>query len=151
MKIAVIGAGVMGSGIAQVAAQCDKVKEVVLCDVNLSLAQTGQERIKKALNRLVAKERMKEEEQNRILGKMIPGLTDSAYDADLVIEAVIENMDIKKKLFAELDANCKEECIFASNTSSLSITEMGNGLSMRGGFLWAPEFQNSFNFSRLDT
>ena len=72
MKIAVIGAGVMGSGIAQVAAQCEKVKEVVLCDVNLSFAQTGQERIRKALNRLVAREKIKEEQQNQILGKIIP-------------------------------------------------------------------------------
>ena len=129
MKIAVIGAGVMGAGIAQVAAQCEKVTSVALCDMTSALAESGYGKLRKALERLVIKEKITEEKKDAILGKVTPGLVESAYDADVVIEAIIERMEEKKKLFSILDANCGPECVFATNTSSLSITEMGSGLS----------------------
>ena len=129
MKIGVIGAGTMGQGIAKAFAQVEGY-EVALCDIKSEYAEAGKDKIAKGYARLVAKEKMTQEAVDGILAKITPGLKeDLCADCDLIVEAAFENMDVKKETFAELDKICKPECIFASNTSSLSITEIGNGLT----------------------
>ncbi|WP_350344309.1 3-hydroxybutyryl-CoA dehydrogenase [Proteinivorax tanatarense] len=123
MKICVLGAGTMGAGIAQVFAQ--KGYEVIIRDVQQELVDKGIATITKNLDRSVKKERITLEQKEDILSK-ITGTVDinNASDVDLVVEAAIENMEIKKKIFSELDKVCQEKTIFATNTSSLSITEI---------------------------
>lgn len=127
MKIGVIGAGTMGAGIAQAFAQTEGY-DVVLCDVNEQLAKKGKCKIEKNLLKLVAKNKITQETANTILRRITPTVSTDANDCDLVIEAAVENMEIKKKLFAQLDEICGEETIFATNTSSLSLTEISKGL-----------------------
>ncbi|MBO4457370.1 MAG: 3-hydroxybutyryl-CoA dehydrogenase [Butyrivibrio sp.] len=131
MKVAVIGAGTMGSGIAQTFAQADSVDKVYLCDIKTEFAEGGFAKIKKGLDKQVAKGKKTQEEADKITAKIQTGLNDICADADLVVEAALEVMDIKKNLFKELQDNIVKnpDCIFASNTSSLSITEIGSGLA----------------------
>ena len=131
MKVAVIGAGTMGSGIAQTFAQAESVEKVYLCDIKTEFAEGGFAKIKKGLDKQVAKGKKTQEEADKITGKIQTGLNDICADADLVVEAALEVMDIKKNLFKELQDNIVKnpDCIFASNTSSLSITEIGSGLT----------------------
>ena len=127
MKVGVIGAGTMGSGIAQTFAQTDGY-EVVLCDISERLAEGGKEKIAKGLNKKVAKGKMTQEAADAILGKITTGLMDKCADCDLIVEAAYEDLGVKHEMFKELDTICKKETIFASNTSSLSITEIGAGI-----------------------
>lgn len=127
MKVGIIGAGTMGSGIAQAFAMTDGY-EVCLCDIKEEFAEGGKAKIQKNLNFLVSKEKISQEKADEIIGKVAIGLKDICTDCDLVIEVCPENMAIKKQTFSELQNIVKKDCIFASNTSSLSITEMGNGL-----------------------
>ena len=127
MKVGIIGAGTMGSGIAQVFAQTEGY-EVCLCDINEELAQKGKEKIAKSLQRLVKKGKMGQTAADAILNKVTTGVKDICGDCDLIVEAAVENMEIKKQTFKELQDICKKEAIFATNTSSLSITEIGAGL-----------------------
>lgn len=127
MKVGIIGAGTMGSGIAQAFAQKEGY-EVVLCDINEEFAAGGKAKIEKGFAKRVAKGKMAQEDADAILAKITTGVKDICTDCDLVIEAAIENMEIKKQTFKELQEICKEDCIFATNTSSLSITEIGAGL-----------------------
>lgn len=127
MKVGIIGAGTMGSGIAQAFAQNDGY-EVFLCDINEELAANGKAKIKKGFDGRVAKGKMTQEDADKILAKVTTGVKDICTDCDLVVEAAIENMAIKKQTFKELQDICKADCIFATNTSSLSITEIGAGL-----------------------
>ena len=127
MKVGVIGAGTMGGGIAQAFAQVDGY-EVYLCDLTDAFAEGGKKRIEKGLAGRVAKGKLSQEEMDKILGCIHPGPKDICKDCDLVIEAAIENMQIKKQTFKELSEICKKDCLFATNTSSLSITEIGAGL-----------------------
>ncbi|MBM7835652.1 3-hydroxybutyryl-CoA dehydrogenase [Clostridium sardiniense] len=124
-KIFVLGAGTMGAGIVQAFAQ--KGHEVIVRDIKDEFVERGIAGINKGLTRLVTKGKMTEEVKEEILGR-ISGTTDMtlAADCDLVVEAAIENMKIKKEIFAELDEICKPETILASNTSSLSITEVAS-------------------------
>ena len=124
-KVFVLGAGTMGAGIVQAFAQ--NGFEVIVRDIKDEFVERGIAGINKSLSRLVAKEKMTEEVKEEILSR-ISGTTDMslAADCDLVVEAAIENMKIKKEIFAELDSICKPETILASNTSSLSITEVAN-------------------------
>ena len=124
-KIFVLGAGTMGSGIVQAFAQ--KGYEVIVRDIKDELVQSGIVRINNGLSKLVSKGKMTEETKEDILSR-ISGTTDMnlAADCDLVVEAAIENMKIKKEIFAELDKICKPETILVSNTSSLSITEVAS-------------------------
>ena len=124
-KIFVIGAGTMGAGIVQAFAQ--KGYEVIVRDIKDEFVERGINGINKGLSKLVAKGKMTEEDKEAILGR-ITGTTDLALaeDCDLVIEAAVENMEIKKAIFKELDEICKESTILASNTSSLSITEVAS-------------------------
>jgi 3-hydroxybutyryl-CoA dehydrogenase len=123
MKVLILGAGTMGSGIAQAFAQSGH--EVIIRDIKDEYVDKGIAGIDKNLSRSVKKERITEEDKIAVLEK-ISGTTDinAAEDVDLVVEAAVENMEIKRKIFAELDEICKPEAILASNTSSLSITEI---------------------------
>lgn len=124
-KIGVVGAGVMGHGIAQVCAQGGS--DVVLVDLSEELAQKGLKMIEGSLTRLVNKAKITEEEKAKILGRIKPtvGLA-GLQDADYVIEAVFEVMDVKKKLLRELDEATPPHTIFSTNTSTLSITELAS-------------------------
>ena len=124
-KVFVLGAGTMGAGIVQAFAQ--KGCEVIVRDIKDEFVQRGIAGITKGLDRQVSKGRMSEDDKEAILSR-ISGTTDMnlAADCDLVVEAAIENMKIKREIFAELDKICKPETILASNTSSLSITEVAS-------------------------
>jgi 3-hydroxybutyryl-CoA dehydrogenase len=130
MKVAVIGAGTMGRGIAQAFAQCDEVEKVYLCDIKQEFADGGKAKVKASLDKRVAKGKMEQAAEDAILNKIQTGLNSQAVDPDLVVEAALEVMDIKKSTFKDLEENIVKnpDCIFASNTSSLSITEIGAGL-----------------------
>ena len=88
----------------------------------------GKKKIEKSLTKLVSKGKMEQEKADAILAKITTGLNDKVADCDLVVEAALEKMDLKKELFAKLQTICKKDAIFASNTSSLSLTEMSQGL-----------------------
>ena len=122
-KVMVIGAGQMGGGIAQVSAQAGY--DVVLYDINMDLVSKGLALIDKNLARDVSKGKRSEDEKAAILGRIRGSVTlDDAKDRDLVVEAIVENFDIKKKVFEQLDAIAQPNCILASNTSSLPITQI---------------------------
>ena len=127
MKVGIIGAGTMGSGIAQAFAQVEGY-EVCLCDINEEFASNGKLKITKNFEKRVAKGKMAKEDADKILARIHTGVKTICSDCDLVVEAAIENMEIKKQTFKELGAICKADCVFATNTSSLSITEIGAGL-----------------------
>lgn len=129
MKVGIIGAGTMGQGIAKAFAMVDGY-EVALCDIKQEWADGGKDKIAKGYARLVEKGKMTQDKVDAILNSITAGLKeDLCADCDLIVEAAFEDMEVKKKTFGELDKICKPECIFASNTSSLSITEIGNGLT----------------------
>ncbi len=125
MKITVLGSGTMGAGIVQVLAQFGH--DVIMRDLEESFLSRGISIITKNLDKLVQKEKITADEKTKILGKIktTTKISDAA-DSDLVIEAAVENMEIKKKIFKELDEVCKESAILATNTSSLSITEIAS-------------------------
>ncbi|NLL77346.1 MAG: 3-hydroxybutyryl-CoA dehydrogenase [Clostridiales bacterium] len=127
MKVGIIGAGTMGAGIAQAFAQTEGY-EVFLCDINEEFAANGKNRIAKGFEKRIAKGKMEQSEADAILAKITTGVKTICTDCDLVVEAALEVMDIKKQTFKELQDICKKDCIFATNTSSLSITEIGAGL-----------------------
>ena len=131
MKVAVIGAGTMGSGIAQAFAQCDAVEKVYLCDIKEEFAAGGLAKIKKGFDKRIARGKMDQAVADGIVAKIVTGLNTIAVDADLVVEAALEVIDIKKACFKQLQDEIVQnpDCIYASNTSSLSITEIGSGLS----------------------
>ena len=129
MKVGVIGAGTMGQGIAKAFALVDGY-QVALCDIKQEWAEGGKDKIAKGYAKLVEKGKMTQENVDAVLARITPGLKeDLCADCDLIVEAAFEDMQVKKTTFAELDKICKESCVFASNTSSLSITEIGNGLT----------------------
>ncbi len=125
MKMFVLGAGTMGSGIVQTFAQAGY--EVIMRDIEERFVERGLAAITKNLDKSVQKGKMTKEDKDAILGRIRPTVDMSlAKEADLVVEAAIENMSIKKEIFAELDKICKPEAILATNTSSLSITEVAS-------------------------
>lgn len=127
MKIGIIGSGTMGSGIAQVAATSGcKVK---LYDTNQAVLDKAKEALEKILDRLVQKQKIDSTEKSRIQNNIsyVNKLNDLS-DSDLIIEAIVENLDIKKKVFSELETYVSEDCIIASNTSSLSIASIAASL-----------------------
>lgn len=126
MKIGVIGAGTMGSGIAQVFAQAGH--SVYLCDITDELAAKGKARIAKGFDKLIAKGKLSESDAKSALDNISTGVKDICIDVELIVEAALENMEVKKQTFRELQSIVPADCIFASNTSSLSITELGAGL-----------------------
>jgi 3-hydroxybutyryl-CoA dehydrogenase len=133
-KIAVIGAGTMGNGIAQVFAQ--KGYPVVMIDIKDSFVERGIAAIDKSLSRLVKKEAITEAAKVEILGR-VKGSTSikDAASADLVVEAVLEDMAVKTKVFKELDGLLGKDAILSSNTSSISITALGAQTSRPDRFI----------------
>ena len=127
MIVGIIGAGTMGSGIAQAFAACEGYT-VKLTDINDEFAANGKAKIAKGLDGRVAKGKMEQADADKLLDKITTGTKDICTDCDLIVEAAIENMEIKKQTFKELQEIAKPDCIFATNTSSLSITEIGAGL-----------------------
>ena len=125
-KIGVIGAGTMGQGIAN--AFASNGYDVTVCDIKLEWAQGGIDKIAKKLDKLVAREKITADSANEIKGNLHAGEYKDLADCDLIVEAVLEIMETKKELFTTLDDICKEDCIFATNTSSLSVTEIAKGV-----------------------
>lgn len=122
-KIGVVGAGTMGNGIAQVAAQVGC--EVVMRDIEDQYVQRGLDNIDRFLSKSVEKGKIQADEKDAAMGR-IRGTTDMAdlKDVDLVVEAVIEDLELKKAVFKDLDEICRPEIVLASNTSSMSVTEI---------------------------
>lgn len=129
MQIAVIGTGTLGPSIAQVFAQCEMVTDVFLCKGRPSSKSDGKDKIEKSLAKLVSKQKITEESADIYLSKIQTGDLELAIEADLLIEAVVEDLEIKKTLFRRLDQICNTECVFSTNTSSLPIQAIGEGLS----------------------
>jgi len=123
-KVCVLGAGLMGSGIAQICAQAGY--DVAMRDIEQRFIDGGMDSIQKNLARSVSKGKMTPEEMETTLGKLKPtlDLKEAAGDADVVVEVIVEVMDVKKKVYTELEEIAPEECLFFTNTSGLSITEM---------------------------
>jgi len=133
-KIGVIGAGQMGHGIALVLAQADF--NVILSDVKDEYADKGIGKIKKFLDRSVEKGKISAEQKDKIMEK-INGTSklEDLKDADLIIEAIFENIEVKKDLFKKLDKLCKKETFFASNTSTIPITDLASATSRPEKFI----------------
>lgn len=126
MRVGIIGAGTMGSGIAQTFAQVGY--EVYLCDISEELARNGKDKIAKGFAKRVSKGKMSQKAADSILDRITTGLKDICSDVGLIVEAAVEDINIKKNTFRELEGIVPEDCIFATNTSSLSVTEIGAGL-----------------------
>jgi 3-hydroxybutyryl-CoA dehydrogenase len=122
-KVGVVGAGIMGAGIVQVCAQSGY--EVMVSEINDDLLQKGMATVDKFLGRAVEKEKITAAQKGEIMGR-IQGTTDPRdfKDCDLVVEAIIENLELKKQLFKQLDETCPPHALLTSNTSSMTITEM---------------------------
>jgi len=125
-KISVLGAGLMGAGIAQVTAEAGY--EVSMRDIEDRFVQGGLNSIKKNYERAISKGKMTKEQADGFLSKIKGGveLAAAVKGADVIIEAVVENMDLKKQVYKDLEQLCAKETIFASNTSGLSITEIAS-------------------------
>lgn len=122
-KIGVVGAGAMGNGIAQVAAQIGY--DVVMRDIEMRFVEGGMNNIERFLSKSVEKGKIDASEKDTIIGRIKGTIDmDDLKDVDFVVEAVIEDLDLKKSVFRELDELCKPDVILASNTSSMSITEI---------------------------
>ena len=134
-NITVLGSGIMGHGIAQISAMAGY--NVVLRDIEQQFLDKAMEKIKWSLDKLVSKEKISENERDKIFSRIKPivDLKDAVHDCDLVIEAVPEIMDLKKKVYAELDKTAGDQVIFASNTSTLPITEIANTISRPKKFI----------------
>lgn len=128
MKVGIIGTGTLGPSIAQVFSQCAEVEIVYLCKGRESSKKDGKTDLVKSFDKLVAKGKIEREQADLYLGKIVTGPKTILADADLIVEAVAENLEIKKAVFAELDSICKSECYFTTNTSSLPIKVIGEGL-----------------------
>ncbi len=147
-KIAVLGAGLMGAGIAQIAAQAGF--DVSIRDMEDRFVENGMAAIKNNLDRAVSKGKLDKEEAQKVMGRIrgTIDLKEAVQDADMVIEAIIEIMEIKKQVYKDLDIICKKETIFASNTSSLSITEMAS-VTKRPGQVIGMHFFNPVPVMKL--
>ena len=126
MKVGIIGAGTMGQGIANAFATAGY--NVTVCDIKIEWAQNGINKIGAKLDKLVSREKITAEKAEGIKANLTAGEYKDLADCDLIVEAVLEKMEIKKDLFKTLDEICKEDCIFGTNTSSLSVTEIANGI-----------------------
>jgi 3-hydroxybutyryl-CoA dehydrogenase len=127
-RLAVIGAGLMGSGIAQVAAQAGW--DVTLRDVGDEPLQRGLAAIRSSYERFVAKDQLTEADRDAALGRIATTTElDAASDADIVVEAIFEELDVKRELFGMLDRICRDDAVLASNTSALPITQIATATS----------------------
>ena len=125
-NVGVIGAGTMGQGIANAFATAGY--NVTVCDIKIEWAQNGINKIGAKLDKLVSREKITAEKAEGIKANLTAGEYKDLADCDLIVEAVLEKMEIKKDLFKTLDEICNEDCIFGTNTSSLSVTEIANGI-----------------------
>lgn len=125
-NVGVIGAGTMGQGIANAFATAGY--NVTVCDIKIEWAQNGINKIGAKLDKLVSREKITAEKAEGIKANLTAGEYKDLADCDLIVEAVLEKMEIKKDLFKTLDEICKKDCIFGTNTSSLSVTEIANGI-----------------------
>lgn len=125
-NVGVIGAGTMGQGIANAFATAGY--NVTVCDIKIEWAQNGINKIGAKLDKLVSREKITAEKAEGIKANLTAGEYKDLADCDLIVEAVLEKMEIKKDLLKTLDEICKEDCIFGTNTSSLSVTEIANGI-----------------------
>ena len=134
-NITVLGSGIMGHGIAQISAMAGY--NIVLRDIEQQFLDKAMGKIKWSLDKLVSKEKISEKQRDEIFSRIKPivDLNDAVHDSDLVIEAVPEIMDLKKKVYAELDKVANERVIFASNTSTLPITEIADTISRPEKFI----------------
>lgn len=125
-NVTVIGAGTMGNGIAHVFAMHNY--DVVLCDISEEALDRGIATITKNLDRMVAKEKISEQDKSDTLGRITrkTDLASAVSEADLVVEAATENEDLKLKIFKQMDENAPDDCILATNTSSISITKIAS-------------------------
>ncbi len=133
-KAGVIGAGQMGMDIAQLFAKAGI--DVVVRDMTMDILNRSKEKLEKSLAKLVTKGKMTEEQKEAIQGKFFftTNLADVS-DCDIVVEAIVENVEIKKNVFKELDSICDDKTIFASNTSSISITEIASAVKRADKFI----------------
>ncbi len=146
-KIGVVGAGTMGSGIAQVCAM--QGFEVILRDIDEKFIRNGINNIEKSLNKFVEKGKITADEKIKIMGRIKTTVNlEGLADVDLVIEAIVENAELKKALFRDLSTITKQETIFASNTSSISITELASA-SGRGERFIGMHFMNPVPLMKL--
>lgn len=130
-KVGVVGCGLMGSGIAEVVAKAEFA--VVVCEMNEQFAEAGRNRIDKSLSRAVDKGKLESADRDVVLGRLSFSTDLAALaNCDLVIEAIVEDIEAKNELFSTLDGLCGPEAIFASNTSSLTITDMAAATSRPG-------------------
>ena len=125
-NVGVIGAGTMGQGIANAFATAGY--NVTVCDIKIEWAQNGINKTGAKLDKLVSREKITAEKAEGIKANLTAGEYKDLADCDLIVEAVLEKMEIKKDLFKTLDEICKEDCIFGTNTSSLSVTKIANGI-----------------------
>jgi len=134
-NITVLGSGIMGHGIAQVSAMAGY--NIVLRDIEQQFLDKAMGKIKWSLDKLVSKEKISEDQRDEIFSRIKPivNLNDAVHDSDLVIEAVPEIMELKKKVYAELDKVANNRVIFASNTSTLPITEIADTISRPEKFI----------------
>ena len=134
-NITVLGSGIMGHGIAQVSAMAGY--SVVLRDIERSFLDKAMDKIKWSLDKLVSKQKISQDEAQRIFSRITPKveLADALKNCDLMIEAVPEIMDLKKKVYAEVDSVSEKQTIYASNTSTLPITEIANMTSRPDKFI----------------
>ena len=133
-KIAIIGAGTMGSGIAQVAAQSGY--EVVLEDIREDIVKAGLEKVRQRLEKMVSEGRLEAVDKERTLSNIWAATSlHDCREADLVIEAAAEKEEVKKQIFQELDRLCKKEAVFATNTSAISITRLAGSTERPAQFI----------------
>ena len=148
-KITVIGGGTMGNGIAHVAAMSGH--KVHLIDLNQQVLDHAMATIDKNLMRMVTKEKITADVHNATMGRIYPGndLKNAAADSDLIIEAVNENLDLKIKIFKEIDLVAPEHAILASNTSSISISKIGGVIPDRAHQVIGMHFMNPVPVMKL--
>ena len=133
-KVGVLGCGLMGAGVAEVSARAGYT--TIVREVSEELYDKGRSRIEKSLGRAIKKGKLEESEGEAILGRISGvGELDDLADCDLIIEAIVENIDAKRQTFAALDETVKKSAIFASNTSSLTITQIAMSTSRPDRFL----------------
>ena len=127
-NIGILGAGIMGNGIAQVSAIAGY--DVLLYDIDQKFIDLGLKEVEKSLNRMVKKEKLRESDIPQIMGKIRGSLDLKDFnECDLIIEAIPEIISLKKDTFTQLDKICKKDCIIASNTSAISITDLASSVS----------------------
>ncbi len=129
MKVAVIGTGTMGPSIAQVFSQCSYIEKVFLCKARDSSRQDGKESLERVFANLVKKGKLSDAEAGNFLSKIVTGTKENARYAEFLVEAVSEKLEVKREVFRELDTICEAGTVFSTNTSSLPIQMIGEGLS----------------------